>query len=123
MPGAGGHPRRVGVLRRVFWFAVATAIGVLWAFGAAITGRPLELHAHAVLGFLVASALAEGGFAVAAFRQWQRASADVVSQLDIPARHHADVRALVAALIEHDPSILTAVRRALGPGRRDHERE
>lgn len=102
-----------GLAQRLTWFVAAAAIGLLWAFGSTVTGRPMELHAHAVLGSLTAAALAAGGWDVAGWTAWRRDVRYVMTRAGVPPDQRSDLRALVTALAEQDPRVARALREAV----------
>lgn len=99
-----------GLGSRLLWFAIAAGVGGLWAFGAAITGGPLEVHAHGVLGTLFAYALGAGGFDLSAWLRWRRDIEWVSQELRVPRAQQGDLRALISALASGDPAVARALR-------------
>jgi hypothetical protein len=99
-----------GLGERLTYLAAATVVGLLWAFGAAITGRPFEVHGHIVLGALTGAALAAGGFDLHAWVRWRQDVTWVMRQKDIPPDRQRDLRALLTALHSGDPRVMRALR-------------
>jgi hypothetical protein len=100
----------LGLGQRLLWFGIAAGIGGLWAFGGQISGRPLEVHAHGVLGALFAYALGSGGFDLRAWLRWRQDVEWVGQMAGVTPRQKDDLRAVISALASGDPAVTRALR-------------
>ena len=100
----------LGLGQRLLWFAIAAGVGGLWAFGGQISGRPLEVHAHGVLGALFAYALGAAGANLHAWVRWRRDVEWVGQIAGVSQAQRTDLRAVISALASGDPSVTRALR-------------
>lgn len=94
-------------VERFLWFAVAAAIGAMWAFYEVLTGREVPGHAHPILGTLVATALSFGGVDL---RRISRARQFIAGVSGIPPEIREHVAQRIAQLESEEPEVLHALQ-------------
>lgn len=100
-------------LHRLLWFAIATAVGLLWAYSEQITDRPLSIAGHTVLGTLFSTALMTAGYNLHQLISWRRELTQLSSATGLSAGEVQDARRLLLTLREGDPRRLRALREAV----------
>lgn len=111
--GAYSAPVIGELLHRLLWFAVAVAIGLLWAYSEQLSGRALPVHAHAVLGTLFLAALGTGGYNVRMLLSWYRELQQLGTVTGLSAQQVRDVRALARLIESQDGPAIRSLRAAL----------
>lgn len=113
-PAAASTLSRVllAYLHRLLWFAIAAAVGLLWAFSEQLTGKPLSIPGHTVLGTLFSTALATAGYNLQQLLAWRRELTQLSSDAGIPPTELRDAMRLLLTLHEGDPRRLRALRDA-----------
>lgn len=121
MSHGGKYASRVllALVHRLLWFAIAVAIGLLWAYSEQFTGRPLTIQGHAVLGTLFSTALLTAGYNLQQLVAWRRELTQLSSATGLSATEVRDARRLLLTLHEGDPRRLRALRETVLSETRD----